>query len=130
MIDELREQLKERGYLRHGIERWFALDPWRSRAFWGELAVVALKAAILIAVFGALPHAAITLFRNYPLGALETLGLILVYALAWLAAAFVFVVVVALVLKLRPELAIDTPRALLAISLASAACRSRARAAV
>src|SRR5215212_7936137 len=76
MIDQLREQLKERGYLRHGIERWFALDPWRSRAFWLELATVALKTAILIAIFGALPHAAVTLFRNYPLSALETLGLI------------------------------------------------------
>jgi len=43
-VDVLRDQLRERGYLSHGIERWFALDPWRSRAFWLELAVVAAKA--------------------------------------------------------------------------------------
>jgi len=120
-VDTLREQLRERGYLRHGIERWFALDPWSSRAFWLELATVALKAALLIAVFGALPPSAITLLRNYPLTAFETFGLFFVYALAGLVVAYLFVVLIALVLKLRPELAIDTPRALLAISLGAAA---------
>jgi hypothetical protein len=120
-VDSLRRQLKERGYLTHGIERWFALDPFRSRAFWLELTLVALKAAVLIAAFGALPMTAIMLFRNAPLGALETLGLFVSYALAWLIAAFAFVIVVALVLKLRPALPIDTPRALLAISFAVSA---------
>src|SRR5688572_32301184 len=50
--------------LTHGIERWFALDPWSSRAFWLELTLVALKAAVLIAAFGALPMTAVMLFRN------------------------------------------------------------------
>lgn len=120
-VDALRDQLRERGYLSHGIERWFALDPWSSRAFWLELATVAAKAALLLALFGVLPVVAILLFRNHPLGALETLELTLVYGAAELAAAFVFIVVIALVLKLRPELAIDTPRALLAISLGASA---------
>ncbi len=120
-VDSLRQQLKDRGYLTHGIERWFALDPWSSRAFWLELATVALKAAVLIAAFGALPMAAVMLFRNQPLSALETLGLFASYAAAWLVVAFGFVVLVALVLKLRPALPIDTPRALLAISLAASA---------
>lgn len=120
-VDSLRQQLKDRGYLTHGIERWFALDPWSSRAFWLELTLVALKAAMLIAAFGALPMTAVMLFRNFPLGALETLGLFVSYGLAWLVAAFVFVVVVALVLKIRPALPIDTPRALLAISFAASA---------
>jgi hypothetical protein len=120
-VDSLRAQLKERGYLTHGIERWFALDPWSSRAFWVELAIVALKAAILIAAFAALPMAAVMLFRNQPLSALETLGLFVSYFAAWLVLAFAFVVLVALVLKLRPALPIDTPRALLAISLAASA---------
>lgn len=120
-VDALRAQLRDRGYLTHGIERWFALDPWSSRAFWVELAIVAFKAAILIAAFGALPMAAVMVFRNYPLHASETFGLFLTYALVWLAAAFVAVVVVALILKLRPALPIDTPRALLAISLAVSA---------
>lgn len=120
-VDALRAQLKERGYLTHGIERWFALDPWSSRAFWVELAIVAFKAAVLIAAFAALPMTAVMLFRNQPLSALETLGLYASYAAAWLAVAFAFVVLVALVLKVRPALPIDTPRALLAISLAGGA---------
>ena len=120
-VDSLRQQLRDRGYLSHGIERWFALDPFRSRAFWLELTLVALKAATLVAAFGALPMTAIMLVRNAPLGALETLGLFVAYAMAWLVAAFGFVVAVALVLKLRPALPIDTPGALLAISLAASA---------
>lgn len=120
-VDDLRQQLRDRGYLSHGIERWFALDPWSSRAFWWELAIVALKAATLIAAFAALPFAAVMVFRNYPLHALETFGLFVAYGAAWLVASFAFVVLVALVLKVRPSLPIDTPRALLAISLAASA---------
>ena len=120
-VETLRAQLRERGYLSHGIERWFALDPWSSRAFWLELATVALKAATLIAAFGALPLTAVMLFRNFPLRALETLELFATYAAAWLVFAFAFVVLIALILKVRPALPIDTPRALLAISLAASA---------
>lgn len=117
-VDALRAQLRDRGYLTHGIERWFALDPWSSRTFWVELATVALKAAILIAAFGALAPAAIMIFRNHPLSAVDTLGLLVSYGAIWLAAAFLAVVVVALILKVRPALPIDGPRALLAISFA------------
>ncbi|HUP44143.1 MAG TPA: hypothetical protein VM779_01390, partial [Thermoanaerobaculia bacterium] len=119
-VDSLRSQLRERGYLSHGLERWFALDPWSSRTFWVELTVVALKAATLIAAFGALPHVAIMLFRNGPLGTVDTLLLFVLYAALWFAGAFAFVVVIALLMKIRPELAVDTPRALLAISIAAA----------
>lgn len=120
-VDALRNQLRERGYLTHGIERWFALDPWSSRAFWVELAIVALKAAVLIAAFGALPFAAVMVFRNYPLHAFETLALFLTYAAAWLVGSFALVVVNALILKVRPSLPIDGPRALLAISFIASA---------
>jgi hypothetical protein len=120
-VDSLRRQLRERGYLTHGIERWFALDPWSSRAFWMELAAVALKAATLIAAFAALPMTAVMLFRNFPLNAYETLALYLTYAAASFVAAFLFVVIAALILKLRPAMPIDTPRALLAVSLIAAA---------
>ncbi len=120
-VDALRAQLRDRGYLSHGIERWFALDPWSSRAFWLELILVALKAATLIGVFASLPRTAVMLFHNYPLNAFETLALFLTYAVAWMLAAFVFVILIALILKLRPGLPVDTPRALLAISLAAAA---------
>ncbi|HEV7920175.1 MAG TPA: hypothetical protein VGR02_05230 [Thermoanaerobaculia bacterium] len=120
-VDELRAQLRERGYLSHGIERWFALDPWSSRAFWAELATVALKAATLLALFGALPMVAVMLFRNHPLSALETLELTSLYFAGRLAGAFLFMVVLALILKVRPEVVIDTPRALLGISFVAAA---------
>ena len=120
-VDSLRRQLRERGYLTHGIERWFALDPWSSRAFWVELLAVALKAATLIAAFAALPMTAVMLSRNFPLNAYETMALYLTYAAAWLVIAFLFVVAAALVLKIRPAMPIDTPRALLAVSLGAAA---------
>jgi len=119
-VDELRAQLRERGYLTHGIERWFALDPWSSRAFWAELTIVALKAAAVIAIFGALPLVAIMLVRNHPLTALETLELTLLYFGAGFIVDLAFIVAIALVLKLRPEIAVDTPRTLLAISIAAA----------
>jgi hypothetical protein len=120
-VDQLRSQLRDRGYLTHGIERWFALDPLVSRTFWVELTIVAAKAAALIAAFGILPLVAIMVLRNHPLSATETLLIAALYALAWAVGAFAFIVAVALLLKLRPELAVDTPRALLGIGLASAA---------
>ena len=116
-VDDLRQQLRDRGYLTHGIERWFALDPWSSRAFWVELAIVAAKAAVLIAAFGLVPLVAIMVARNHPLTALETLEIAALYAAAWLALAFVLIVCIGLLLKLRPAIAIDTPRTLLVISL-------------
>jgi len=120
-VDDLRKQLRDRGYLTHGIERWFALDPWSSRAFWVELAIVAAKAAVLIAAFGLVPPVAIMVARNHPLTALETLEIAGLYAAAWLAAAFVLIVCIGLLLKLRPAVAVDTPRTLLVISLATSA---------
>ena len=120
-VDSLRAQLRDRGYLTHGIERWFALDPWSSRTFWLELTALALKAATLIALFGALLPAALMLIRNQPLGAVEILSLYGVYFAVAFVAGFAVVVLIALTLKVRPALPIDTPYALLAISLIAAA---------
>ncbi len=120
-VDDLREQLKQRGYLTHGIERWFALDPWRSRTFWVQLTVVSAKAALLIGAFAMLPLVTIMLFRNHPLGAWETLGMALCYGVTAFVAALVMLDLIALVLKGRPALAIDTPRMLLGIGFAGAA---------
>jgi Type I phosphodiesterase / nucleotide pyrophosphatase len=120
-VDQLRVQLRDRGYLSHGIERWFALDPLSSRTFWIELAVVAAKAAALIAAFAILPLVGVDVARNLPLTATETLLMALLYGITCFAAAFVYVIAIALILKLRPEVAIDTPRALLGISLAASA---------
>ncbi len=116
-VESLREQLRQRGYLSHGIERWFALDPWSSRTFWAELATVAAKAAVLIALFAALPCVAIMTVRNHPLSAVETLQMFVVYAAGWFAIAFVLVLAVALLMKIRPELPIETSRGLLAVSI-------------
>src|ERR1041385_4404540 len=96
-VDLLRRQLRDRGYLSHGIERWFALDPWSSRTFWLELAVVALKAALVIALFGILPLTAVMLFRNHPLSPIEIGALALIYGATWIAVVFAFIVVIALV---------------------------------
>lgn len=120
-VEDLRQQLRDRGYLSHGIERWFALDPWRSRAFWVQLLIVSAKAAVLTGAFAMLPLVAIMLFRNHPLSAWETLLMAMIYGGASVIFAFALLMVVALVLKIRPAIAIDTPRALLAISFASAA---------
>jgi hypothetical protein len=124
-VDDLRRELRERGYLSHAIERWFAHDPFTvgrsSRAFWLELATVAAKAALLIALFAIVPLVAIMLFRNHPLSAGETLAMSLFYGVTGFAISFLLLVTIALVLKLRPTIVIDTPRALLAISFAAAA---------
>jgi hypothetical protein len=82
-VDDLRGRLRELGYLSHGIERWFALDPWRSRTFWVELLLVALKAGVLICLFGALPMVAVMLVRNGSLTAIETLLITVIYAASW-----------------------------------------------
>ncbi len=120
-VDDLRSQLRERGYLSHGIERWFALDPWSSRAFWLELATVAAKASLLIALFAVLPVVTVMLFRNHPLSAAETLLITVLYGAAACFVLFALLIVIALFLRLRPSLAIDTPRALLGISFATSA---------
>ncbi|HEX9460525.1 MAG TPA: hypothetical protein VGA84_15340 [Thermoanaerobaculia bacterium] len=124
-VDDLRRDLRERGYLSQAIERWFAHDPFTagrsSRAFWIELATVAAKAALLVALFAIIPLVAIMLFRNHPLSAGETLLMSLLYGVTGFAISFLFLIVIALILKLRPTLAIDTPRALLAISFTAAA---------
>src|SRR5205085_243425 len=119
-VETLRNQLRERGYLGLGIERWFALDPWSSRAFWLELITVSLKGATLVALVGVLPLVAVMLFRNHPLSVSETFLITLMYGAAWLVVAFASLVGVALLFKSRPQLAVDTPRALLAISFAAA----------
>jgi hypothetical protein len=123
-VDDLRRDLRERGYLSHAIERWFAHDPFTagrsSRAFWLELATVAAKASLLVALFAIVPLVAVMLFRNHPLSAGETLLMSLLYGVTGFAISFLLLIVIALVLKLRPTIVIDTPRALLAISFAAA----------
>lgn len=123
-VDDLRRDLRERGYLSHAIERWFAHDPFTagrsSRAFWIELITVVSKASVLAALFAILPLAAIMLFRNHPLSPGETLLMSLLYGVTGFALSFILLLTIALILKLRPTIVIDTPRALLAISFGAA----------
>jgi hypothetical protein len=116
-VDDLRSRLRELGYLTHGVERWFALDPWSSRTFWQELLRVAGKAGVLVAPFAALPMIAVMIVRNRPV-ALAPSALL---AAAYLAVAFVLVVALvmltALALKARATAAIDRPALLTGIAL-------------
>jgi hypothetical protein len=124
-VDDLRRDLRERGYLSHAIERWFAHDPFTagrsSRAFWLELTTVASKAALLIALFAVLPLVAVMLFRNHPLSAVETSLMSLLYGVTTFVISGLLLMAIALVLRLRPNLALDTPGALLGISFAVSA---------
>jgi hypothetical protein len=60
------------------------------------------------------------LVRNHPLSAGETLLMSLLYGVTLFGISFLLLVAIALILKLRPTIVIDTPRALLAISFAAA----------
>ena len=119
-VDDLRQQLRERGYLSHGVERWFAHDPWSSRTFWIELLTLSAKAATLIALFALLPLTTVMVLRNHPLSAGETSIIGLLYgAAAWIV-AFALLLAMALLLRVRPGIAVDTPHTLLAVSLLAA----------
>ena len=111
-VDDLRDELKRLGYLSHGMERWFALDPWKSRTFWSELLIVAAKAATLSAVFVALPMIVVMLLRNRPLGVLETVVLSAVYVGGSFLAVMGLMLLSALVIKIRPSVPIRSPRGL------------------
>lgn len=116
-VGRLREQLRGLGYLSHGIDRWFALDPWSSRTFWSELLLITAKAATIASPFAVLPVLAVMLLRNGALPAWETTLLVLVY----LAAAFVLISVIVLataaLLKIRPGAVIERPGSLFWVSL-------------
>ena len=120
-VEDLRQQLRERGYLSHGVERWFAQDPWSSRTFWVELLTLSAKAATLVALFVLLPLSTVMVLRNHPLSAWETLVITLLYGALAFGVAFALLLAMALLLRGRPDVAIDTPRALLAISFVGAA---------
>jgi len=61
------------------------------------------------------------LFRNHPLSAVEVLALTLIYGVTAFTVSFLLLVIIALALRLRPQLALDTPRALLGISFSASA---------
>ena len=120
-VEELRGRLKELGYLSHGIERWFALDPWSSRTFWIELTLVAAKAALLLCGFAAAPMVAVMWIRNAPLGPADLLLLFALYGGGWFVFSFILTVALALLLKLRPALPLDRPHILLGVSIGATA---------
>ncbi len=120
-FETLRQQLRERGYLSRGIERWFSLDPWKSRTFWSELLVVALKAGVLAGTAAGVFLTTVMLLRNRPSAAIEGAVLFPLYGITSTILAMFIVMFMALLLKSRPALAIDRPTGLLAIALTSSA---------
>lgn len=116
-VDQLRQQLRDLGYLTHGIERWFALDPWSSRTFWSELIAVSAKASLLSSIFAALPLLAITILRNRPLALGDALVMGGVQAAGAFIALLALIVLVALGLRRNPALAIDSPALLSGLTL-------------
>jgi hypothetical protein len=116
-IDELRSQLRSLGYLTHGLERWFALDPWSSRTFWQELLAVAAKSGVLVAPFVAAPMIAAMTIRNAPVGLMPAV----ILGACWLVIAFLaiagLVVTSALAMKIRPMAVIERPGLLTLASL-------------
>ena len=116
-VDDLRARLRELGYLTHGVERWFALDPWSSRAFWQELLLVAAKAGLLVAPFAAMPMIAAMIVRNRPVPLAESAFLAVAYLVFVFVHITALVVVTALALKARATAAIDHPLLLTGIAL-------------
>lgn len=118
-VDRLREQLRDLGYLSHGIDRWFEKDPWRSTAFWTELLIVSAKNALLLFAFLAAPLTAITSYRNRPIPLVEGVTLFGLYALAAFLCVAVLTLVIAAALKLRARVVIDRPGVLTFLSSAA-----------
>jgi hypothetical protein len=117
-IDDLRSRLKELGYLTHGVERWFALDPLSSRTFWQELILVAAKAGLVVAPFAALPMIAAMIVRNRPVPLALSVLLAAGYLLFTFLLVGALVTVTALALKARAAATVDHPRLLTGIALA------------
>jgi hypothetical protein len=116
-VDELRAELRNLGYLSHGLERWFAQDPWKSRTFWTELILVSLKAALVIALFGAAAVTAVMVFRNGALPLLEVTVLAALYVSFSFVCASLVHMAVALLLKIRPITAVENPRILIVVAM-------------
>src|ERR1051326_8093988 len=87
---------------------------------WGPPPAAA-SAGLLVALFPVLPLVALMLVRNHPLTAWETLALALMYGVTAFAVSTTLLIAIALVLRLRPQIVVDTPRALLGISFTASA---------
>lgn len=117
-VEDLRNELRNLGYLSHGLERWFARDPWKSGTFWTELLRVSSKASLVIALFATAATSATMILRNGGLPLLETTGIAAIYlATSFFGAMFVHILV-ALALKWNPTFGIENPRALMIIAMA------------
>ena len=118
-IEDLRAELKSLGYLTHGLERWFARDPWKSSSFWGELILLACKAGALVSIFAVVPMAIVMVVRNWPIGPADV-AIIAAIDLAGLFASMVALIVGSgLLLRARASLTIESPAALMSISMAA-----------
>ena len=117
-VDDLRTELKSLGYLSHGLERWFARDPWKSGTFWTELAIVSSKASLVIALFATAAAMTVMIARNGGLPLLESAIISAIYLASAFIGSIVVHVLVALALKWNPEFGIENPRALMVVAMA------------
>lgn len=115
-VEQLREQLRELGYLSHGIDRWFEKDPWRSATFWSELLIVSVKNALLLFPFLAAPLTALLSYRNRPMPLADGSVAFALYGLAGFVLIALVTLVVAPLLRLRASTLIERPRVLSVVS--------------
>ncbi len=116
-VDDLRTELKRLGYLSHGLERWFARDPWRSGTFWAELLMVASKASLVIGFFAAAAGTSVMISRNAGLPPLESITIFGLYFSAAFLLGLALHFVVAFGLKAKPGFGIENPRRLMVIAM-------------
>lgn len=109
--DDLRGELRELGYLAHGLERWFSHDPWSSRTFWAELIALGLKVALITSIFSAAVTTTLLAVHN-PIGAGQVVVASLVYFASFAILVLGLFLATALALKFRLELVVRSPRLL------------------
>ncbi|HUO84212.1 MAG TPA: hypothetical protein VM534_03770, partial [Thermoanaerobaculia bacterium] len=97
---------------------WFARDPWQSRTFWRELFLVSAKAAVIVALFAAVLMTGVVVMRNVSMTLLQTAVVATTYFISSFAVVLTLLILTGVILKLRPELAIESPAGLMSFSMA------------
>lgn len=117
--NDLRRELRELGYLSHGLERWFSHDPWSSRTFWSELLALAAKVGTVTAVTCAALTTTLLAIQN-PLSGGQLLSASVLYLLFFFALSTLSFVTLGLMLRVRYQTFVETPRMLVIIGLLAA----------
>lgn len=120
-MDELRNELRNLGYLTSHIERWFTANPWSSRGYSAELLLVNLKASTLAAFFFALCTTSVMMLRNRPLDLATVVLLFFTYAAVLLGIGSAAGILTSILMHVRPAVVVDRPRLLTASAAVPAA---------